>query len=75
MHHLSSHVALSGIFMPVSVLPLSVFWCRSVGRGGQSHYGRGPCGPGPKDDDAGTPDCQSGERYHPHPMAGRDGDS
>ena len=31
-------------------------------------------GPGPNDDDAGTPDGQSGEHCHPHPKAGRDGD-
>ena len=48
--------------------------CRSVCHGGQSHYGRGPCGSGPEEDEAGTPDCQSGERYHPHPKSVRDGD-
>ena len=46
--------------------------CRSVGRGGDSHYRRGPSGSGFEDGDAGTPDCQSGEHYHPHPKAGRE---
>ena len=43
--------------------------CLLVGRRGQRHYRRGPNGSGPKDDDAGTPDCQSGEHYYPHPKA------
>ena len=48
--------------------------CRLVGRGGQGHNRRCPCGSGPGDDEADTPDCQSGERHCPHPETGRDSD-
>ena len=48
--------------------------CRSVSRGGQSNHRRGPRGPGPGNDDAGTQYCQSGACYHPHPETRRDSD-
>ena len=48
--------------------------CQSVDRRGMRHHRRSSHGLGPADGDVGASDCQSGERYCPHPEAGWNGD-